>query len=297
MLETIAAIGGALGGLGQAAGGAAGLFGGGSNNSGYWQQLGLMREQAQLQREFAQQGIQWRVADAKAAGIHPLYALGGSGASYSPSAVSVGTGGASDLGRDLGNMGQGIGRALTAVSSKEDRDKVSYDAQVRRLNLERLGLENANLASQLEASRIALNRAQVGPPMPTGPSASVQVGDPTVVGRYDPKSPEVENTNPSNESVTAGPANPGVRYVQLVPGYYTPLPSKELNMDDFGSPGSATYHAATTFMPMVSRSARDWHRPPKSMLPKGYDHWQWTPLGYRPRRYVSTLEYIQGKGR
>lgn len=33
---------------------------------------------AGLQREFAQMGIQWKVADAKAAGIHPLYALGAS---------------------------------------------------------------------------------------------------------------------------------------------------------------------------------------------------------------------------
>ena len=31
-----------------------------------------------LQREFAQQGIQWKVVDARKAGISPLYALGAS---------------------------------------------------------------------------------------------------------------------------------------------------------------------------------------------------------------------------
>lgn len=36
------------------------------------------------QKEFAQNAIQWRVADAKKAGLHPLYALSGGGASYSP---------------------------------------------------------------------------------------------------------------------------------------------------------------------------------------------------------------------
>lgn len=37
-----------------------------------------------LQREFAQMGIRWRVDDARAAGVHPLAALGASGASFNP---------------------------------------------------------------------------------------------------------------------------------------------------------------------------------------------------------------------
>lgn len=41
------------------------------------------------QREFAQHGVQWRVADAKAAGLHPVYALGGAGASYTPSPIVI----------------------------------------------------------------------------------------------------------------------------------------------------------------------------------------------------------------
>lgn len=49
-------------------------------------------ENKDQQREFAQMGIRWRVEDAKAAGLHPLYALGGSGATYSPSAQPLMTG-------------------------------------------------------------------------------------------------------------------------------------------------------------------------------------------------------------
>lgn len=37
------------------------------------------------QREFAQMGLRWKVADARAAGLHPLSAIGASGASFSPS--------------------------------------------------------------------------------------------------------------------------------------------------------------------------------------------------------------------
>lgn len=40
---------------------------------------------AQLQKQFAQQGIQWRVKDAIAAGVHPLFALGGSTQGFTPS--------------------------------------------------------------------------------------------------------------------------------------------------------------------------------------------------------------------
>lgn len=48
-------------------------------------QLELWNKNVELQREFAQHGIKWRVDDALSSGIHPLAALGASGASYSPS--------------------------------------------------------------------------------------------------------------------------------------------------------------------------------------------------------------------
>lgn len=41
----------------------------------------------EMQREFAQNGIRWKVADAQAAGLHPLYALGGGGAAFAPSGI------------------------------------------------------------------------------------------------------------------------------------------------------------------------------------------------------------------
>lgn len=55
-----------------------------------------------LQKEFAQSGIQWKVEDAKKAGIHPLFALGANTHSFSP--VSVGSnyqGAFSDMGADI----------------------------------------------------------------------------------------------------------------------------------------------------------------------------------------------------
>lgn len=48
------------------------------------QNLALMQKQIDYQKEYAQNGIQWRVADAKKAGLHPLYALGANTPTYTP---------------------------------------------------------------------------------------------------------------------------------------------------------------------------------------------------------------------
>lgn len=277
MLEMVGPI---LSGIGQAAGGAASLFGGNSGG-GSWQQLAIMREQAQLQREFAQNGIQWRVADAKAAGIHPLYALGGSGASYSPSAVSVGTGGGADLGRDLANMGQGLGRAVAAASSKEDRADAAYQSQMRIMGLERANLENRLLETQIAASQGALMRAQVGPGVPTGPSVSASGH-----GVYSSRPAEVTTTNPARPGNEAGPQQPGGRYIGMHPGgsggptVVASLPSKDMNFEELSTPGTASWQFWNSIMPFISSEARNAARPPNSMLPKGASHWRWTPFGY-----------------
>lgn len=277
-------IGSMLGGLGQAVGGAAGLFGGGGNNNNFYNSLAIMREQAQLQREFAQNGIRWKVEDAKAAGLHPIYALGGGGASYSPSAVSVGSDTSADLGRDLGNMGAGLGRAVAAAGSKEDRAATEYTTAMRALGLQRAGLENQNLELQIAASRAALQRAQLGPPMPTG--ISVGSGASPGVGIYDAKPPEVLNSQPGNPAIEAGPNQPGNRNVAIdkTGQAVVTLPSKEMQFDELTTPGTASWHFWNSIAPWMSQARRDANRPPMSQLPKGYDSWMWTPFGYVPTR-------------
>jgi len=80
---------------------------------------------ADLQRSFAQQGIQWRVNDAKAAGLHPLYALGANISGASPS-FTVGAG------PDYSSMGQNISRAVDAATSAEE-DRALKSAQLKVL--------------------------------------------------------------------------------------------------------------------------------------------------------------------
>lgn len=111
--------------------------------------------QAQLQREFAQTGIQWRVEDAKKAGISPYYALGAQTASYSP--VSVGDGG---IGKGLSDASQDLSRAAAAGLPQGERDKINEAGA-------KLTLENQQLQNDLLRVQIAKQRAQLAPAVPT----------------------------------------------------------------------------------------------------------------------------------
>lgn len=108
-----------------------------------------------LQKQFAQEGVQWRVKDAVKAGIHPLAALGANTMSFSPV-----TAGASVPQKDfsfLRDMGQDIDRARMATAGSASRGVARI---MEGLTLERSSLENDLLRSQIRRSNM------VGPAMP-----------------------------------------------------------------------------------------------------------------------------------
>lgn len=142
-------------------------------------------QQYRQQKEFAQQGIQWKVADAKKAGIHPLYALGANTTSYAP--VSVGN---VNPASGLAEAGQDISRALDVTRSASGKmDAFTQTAQ--SLQLRRMGLENELLASQIAKTRQGSN-----PPLPTA-------GDRMLIeGQGD--SPLVKTSPMARQSVSAG---------------------------------------------------------------------------------------------
>lgn len=94
------------------------------------------------QKKVLQNQVQWRVADAVAAGLHPLAALGMSPAD----GPSVGLG--SSLGAGLSDMGQSVGRAAEAMLTPESK----LTARMALLAEERAGLENDLLRSQIAGS-------------------------------------------------------------------------------------------------------------------------------------------------
>jgi len=114
------------------------------------------KQQYAAQKEFAQNGIQWKVDDAREAGIHPLYAMGANTTSYAPVAV----GNTNPL-SGLAEAGQDISRAVDATRPASSKVNAVLATQ-QALATERMGLENELLRSQ-----IAKSRQESNPPMPT----------------------------------------------------------------------------------------------------------------------------------
>lgn len=140
------------GAIGGAAIGALGsIIGGGIQANTAAQQMGM-------QKEFAQNGVRWKVADAKAAGIHPLAALGAQTFSYNP--VATGDYGISEA---MGRMGQGIDRAQHAKALSEER---ALDAELKRAQIANVNAQTDAVTAQAAASKAALAKTALPPPMP-----------------------------------------------------------------------------------------------------------------------------------
>lgn len=158
--SVLGSIGGKL--LGDAVGSLSNSLFGGDDDEETW------RNQASInwnmQREFLQNQLQWRANDAKAAGIHPVAALGVNPATGSPVAIGGGgSSGGSTFGDQLAAEGAGLVRAATATKSNMER------LQERLLETQIQGNEIDNAA---RASRLALSSgAQVGPGMPVNTSS------------------------------------------------------------------------------------------------------------------------------
>lgn len=140
-----------------------GLMGKSSADDAREAQMAMNERNIALQKEFAQNGIQWKVQDAKAAGLHPIYALGGSTASFTP--VSANFSADTSIPNAMAAAGQDIGRAVNATRSASDRvDAFSKTAQA--LQLENMSLQNDNLRSEIASKAARLNQ-QINPPMPS----------------------------------------------------------------------------------------------------------------------------------
>lgn len=101
------------------------------------------RENRLMQEKFASHGVRMRVEDAKAAGVHPLFALGASVPSFSPSAQPI---------FDSASLGQNIARAATQFST-EERELRSAQLEAVRAGTARDYAQAAAFASEAKRAQ------------------------------------------------------------------------------------------------------------------------------------------------
>lgn len=236
----------------------------------------------QMQQDFAQQGIRWKVADAKAAGIHPLFALGSSGASFSPVASTIGAD--TSMGTAMANAGQDLGRAINSTRTQSERVTAVSEA-AQKLSLDKMSLEN-----QLLASQIAKINQSMTPSFPASNDRFLidGQGNAKVTGIEPPKSLIQEKAMERAPSDPGRPfSEPGaitdVGYARTAQGGYAPVPSKDVKerIEDTLIP-ELLWAIRNNVLPAFGFN----EAPPRVPVPAGYDRWKFHPfkMEYRPVR-------------
>lgn len=199
------------------------------------------------QKEFAQNGIRWKVDDAKASGIHPLFALGANTSGYTPVA---GYSGDSGLGDFSASMGQSFERAMQAKKTPAERE-IERLKQEKMFDLE-VQQKEANIAlTNAEISRVSRLQQQQVPAMP---SASGRTNN--VIEGQAQSQPGVDSEIP-----------PIVQFYQMPGGkdVYTLLPHKD-SMDYYSEAAIPRYQMFT----YITDALRKGDMKGPHDLPKGY---------------------------
>lgn len=252
-----------------------GIMGSNSADKVREQQAQQFERNIELQKEFAKTGIQWKVQDAKAAGIHPIFAMGGNTASYSPTSSNFTAD--TSMANAMSRAGQDIGRAVNATQNSATRVD-AFTAATQALSLERGKLENEVLKSDL-ASRNARLQQQINPPMPVNQRYLIPGQAQTAVGDL-VKSKPMEQTpaDPKMANSEAG-ANPDAGYLRTAGGLF-PVPgekAKERIEDDWYQ--QAAHSLRNNWLPMISPYFND---PPKGVALKEGHAWVYDPVyGYK----------------
>lgn len=280
-----------------------GLSGQSNANAANQMQLEIANKNIEMQREFAQHGIRWKVADAMNAGLHPLIGAGAQPQSFAPVSVSSHVPDTSWM----GNAGQNIGRALAATMTREDRvDKLMRDT-ARSLTLNRMGLENELLRSQINAVE---QRNQVPPAFPSvrsGMGGQAQ-GLQTSLGNYQNDPPKVTTTIPGQPADEAGPTRPQTQWGALPDGGLQAFPTGGIQALSDDGLYQAEHYLRNRVGPMITGNNSS-YRPTMDVMahrhPGATGMWfdeargAWYPLyagEYSPRPVENVIRYGTPRG-
>lgn len=233
--------------------GAASFFGGQAQNSqiaaNNAAQLQLSREQFDFQKEMAHNGIAWRTQDAINAGIHPVFALGGS-MNFSP--VTYNPDSPVNTMGSMHSMGQDLSRAFMSTRGKGEREiseaELTLASAMAGQRVQRGELENELLKAQIASINARLGAPQIGPT-----NIAPQLG------ASETKPVEILASQPDNPGTAAGQPQPVVQYHKVGEGLQA-FPAKGVTgLDD---------------LDLTNPVGMDWvtrYRGDPNMPGKGYD--------------------------
>lgn len=249
------------------------------------------RRNAELQREFAQHGVRWKVEDAKAAGIHPLYALGANTHSFSPSYV-----GDNSMGNAVASMGQNITRAISATRTAEERQVANLRLATAQAELDGKVIDNQIRAQQLR------EMTAVGPGFPMSGVDRFLDGSQGALGpvmvtqskrpAHAPGARHVEAAIPADVQFSHGQHG----LVPMIPqGVSESYESNPLGAVEWAIRNSYVPRLTSNFdllgnVPGLGFLKNDYGKPPRSQWPKGATNMymgldgQWRPL-YKEKVY------------
>lgn len=216
--------------------------------------------------------IQWKVADAKAAGLHPLAALGvntGGGPSSFVGAIP-----ATGMAEGIAAAGQDISRAVGATRTAQKRSE-AFETTVQALSLEQASLKNDLLRSQ-----IARLNQQNNPAVPDT-DQRWQLDGQGQAPQVKMKPFEVTPGEPGRPWMEPG-AISDVGHARTPDGYAV-VPSKEMQErieDNWLASMSWMYR--NQILPSLGMGRE---KPPAAAAPEGYEwRWHWPSQEYRPAR-------------
>ena len=184
-----------------------------------------------LQMDFATRGIQWKAADAKAAGLHPLAALGAQTLSYQPQQIDS---------SHYANMGQSLGRAVDSALTKSDR--------IKKEAADALALQKASRENDLLKAQTTFVQRSTNPPFPSG----------SITGDVLVNPDEITSTRIGDRATTASPPKPGTSEFEYRDGSVVSLPSPEAKaaIEDV-LPYEVEHYARNRIIPWLARRYTD----------------------------------------
>lgn len=248
--------------LGALISGVTGLMGVNAAKDAQKQQLAIADKNIALQKQFAQEGIQWRAADAEKAGISKLYALGANTTSFSP--VSVG---GSSVPSAISAAGQNLGRAADALVSPQGRAS-TLATEIASTQLEGLKIDNDIKRSELLSRMVT--RGQPGQP----PAIFNDETTPIVAGQGDAKIKLQRTLAPAgNEPNRSFGVNPEVDMWRTKHGYAPEVPQELGEAHESQPLAAAQWFMRNKIMPSLSDAWKTYpHEPPEGM------RWKFNPL-------------------